>query len=565
VDDLFSGYSARPAWDEILEGPGRPRDVARGLYATLSSLKPAELDERSAERDRAFRERGITFSLSGEERPFPLDPIPRPISSTEWTSVEAGVRQRVRALEALLHDLYGAGECLADGIVSRRVVMSATNFERRAWGIEPPNGVRIHVAGIDLVRDAAGRFCVLEDNVRIPSGVSYVLENRRAMTRVFPELFASERILPVDDYPIKLLAALRAAAPPRSRGEPTVVVLTPGVHNSAYFEHTFLARRMGVELVEGRDLICKSNVLYVQTTEGEQRIDVVYRRVDDAWLDPVQFDPGSMLGCPGLLNAARAGNVSIANAVGNGVADDKLMYTYVPDLIRYFLGEEPILPNVTTYRLEEREQLELAMKRIGELVLKPVSGSGGSGILVGPHASEQELAAAETTVRADPRGWIAQEVVLLSTAPTQIGSKLEPRHVDLRPFAINDGRDVWVLPGGLTRVALRRGSLVVNSSQGGGSKDTWVLAGTDTEKGEGAPGGSGAAGRSGGAGRPGGAGGGAAPTGPFARSRALHEPDRGPGLDPATSQQQQQQQQSHSQQARAARPGCVRRAVGHRC
>ncbi|HTX00800.1 MAG TPA: circularly permuted type 2 ATP-grasp protein, partial [Acidimicrobiales bacterium] len=338
MDDLFSGYSPGAAWDEILEDPGRPRAVARGLYDTLHALTPSELDERCAERDRSFRDRGITFSLSGEERPFPLDPIPRPVSAAEWVTVEAGVRQRVRALEALLSDVYGAGEALADGVLPRRVVTTAEHFERAAFGVVPPNGVRIQVAGIDLVRDAAGRFCVLEDNVRIPSGVSYVLENRRTMTRIFPELFTSQRILPVEEYPARLLAALRAASPSRSGSDPTVVVLTPGVHNSAYFEHSFLARQMGLELVEGRDLVCRANCLYMHTTSGDERVDVVYRRVDDAWLDPVQFEPTSLLGCPGLLNAVRAGNVSIANAVGNGVADDKLVYTYVPDLITYYLG-----------------------------------------------------------------------------------------------------------------------------------------------------------------------------------------------------------------------------------
>ncbi len=531
VEDLFEGYSSDAAFDELFESATRPREAARVLYETLRALTASDLDERCAERDRSFRDRGITFSLSGEERPFPLDPIPRPVAASEWAMVEAGVRQRVRALEALLSDVYGSGEALADGVLPRRVVTTAEHFQRAAWGVAPPNGVRIQVAGIDLVRDATGRFCVLEDNVRIPSGVSYVLENRRTMTRVFPELFASQRILPVDDYPSRLLGALRAAAPERTRRDPTVVVLTPGVHNSAYFEHSFLARRMGVELVEGRDLVCRQNVLYMRTTSGDQRVDVVYRRVDDDWLDPLQFDPGSLLGCPGLLNAVRAGNVSLANAVGNGVADDKLVYTYVPELIGYYLGEQPILPNVATYRLEDPDQLDTALRRLDELVLKPVAGSGGNGILIGPQASDEELARAAAAVREDPRGFIAQEVVTLSTAPTRVGAHLEARHVDLRPFAINDGNEVWVLPGGLTRVALRRGSLVVNSSQGGGSKDTWVLAGS---------GGAAGVAESRLTGAPGDAG---APV--VGAMPADGHPRPEPGPDLRAAQQQQQQGRSH--------------------
>jgi uncharacterized circularly permuted ATP-grasp superfamily protein len=329
------------------------------------------------------------------------------------------------------------------------------------------------VAGIDVVRGADGKFCVLEDNVRCPSGVSYVVENRRMMARIFPELFASHRVLPVNGYPGRLLEALRAAAP-TGVGDPTVVVLTPGVYNSAYFEHSFLARQMGVELVEGRDLICRSGVVYMRTASGERRVDVVYRRVDDEFLDPLHFRPDSLVGCPGILNAARAGAVTLANAVGNGVADDKLTYTYVPDIIRYYLGEEPILPNVATYRLEDRDQLAYVLDHLDELVLKPVSGSGGYGILIGPQAGDEELAVARAAVEADPRSWIAQELVPLSTAPTSADNRLVPRHLDLRPFAVNDGQQVWVMPGGLTRVALREGGLVVNSSQGGGSKDTWV-------------------------------------------------------------------------------------------
>jgi uncharacterized circularly permuted ATP-grasp superfamily protein len=332
------------------------------------------------------------------------------------------------------------------------------------------------VAGVDLVRDADGVFKVLEDNLRTPSGISYVVENRRTMARVFPELFASHRVRPVGGYPARLLEALRASASPRGGADPNVVVLTPGIYNSAYFEHSFLARQMGVELVEGRDLVCRDDVLYMRTTDGEQRVDVVYRRVDDAFLDPVHFRPDSLVGCPGILNAARSGNVTIANAVGNGVADDKLVYTYVPALVEYYLGEKPLLPNVTTYRLEDPDQRAEALGRLDQLVVKPVDASGGYGIVVGPVASDEQIEETRLAIAAAPRNFIAQDVVTLSTSPTKIGDRLCARHVDLRPFAVNDGTKVWVVPGGLTRVALPEGSLVVNSSQGGGSKDTWVLA-----------------------------------------------------------------------------------------
>jgi uncharacterized circularly permuted ATP-grasp superfamily protein len=382
----------------------------------------------------------------------------------------------VRALESLLADLYGRGQILEDGVLPRRLVTSSDHFHREAYGIEPANGVRVHVAGIDVVRDDDGRFRVLEDNIRCPSGVSYVLENRRLMARILPEMFMTHRVMPVSNYPGRLLEALRAAAP-AGIADPSVVVLTPGVYNSAFFEHSFLARQMGVELVEGRDLICRQNRVYMRTASGHEQVHVVYRRVDDDFLDPLHFRPDSIIGCPGILNAARDGNVTIANAVGNGVADDKLTYTYMPDVIRYYLGEEPILPNVDTYRLEEPDQLAYAMEHLDELVLKPVAGSGGYGILIGPQASDQQLHEARQAIRSDPRAWTAQHVVTLSTAPTAAGDRLEPRHLDLRPFAINDGNQIWVLPGGLTRVALVEGSLVVNSSQGGGSKDTWVTVG----------------------------------------------------------------------------------------
>ncbi|MEO6121233.1 MAG: circularly permuted type 2 ATP-grasp protein [Acidimicrobiales bacterium] len=474
MGDLLDDYDA-PGWDELFESPGVARPGSTTLLDALQALSSADFARRCEARDRAFRDQGITFSLSGEERPFPLDLVPRMISPEEWSVIEEGVIQRVRALEAFLADVYGGQQVLHDGVVPAAVVTSSRHFHRQAMGIEPPNGVRAHVAGIDLARGGDGRFCVLEDNLRTPSGISYVVENRRTMARVFPDLFASQRVRPVDSYPARLLEALRAASPVGS-ADPVVVVLTPGVHNPAYFEHTFLARQMGVELVEGRDLVCRDNVVYMRSTEGEQRVDVVYRRVDDEWLDPLQFEPSSVVGSPGILNAARAGNVALASAVGNGVADDKLVYSYVPALIRYYLGQEPVLDNVVTYRLNDPDQLAHVLGRLDELVLKPVDGSGGVGLVIGPHASDAELAVLAAQVRAAPRQWTAQEVVALSTAPTLVGDRLRPRHVDLRPFAVNDGEKVWVVPGGLTRVALDEGNLVVNSSRGGGSKDTWVLA-----------------------------------------------------------------------------------------
>lgn len=473
--DLFEGYELGAAWDETFAEPGMSRTSYDAILSALRPLAADELRPRVEALARAFMDSGVTFAYDGEERPFPVDIVPRVLTQLEWEHIERGVQQRVKALEAFLADVYGLGQVLNDGIVPRRVIATSKHFHREAHGIEPPNGVRVHVSGIDLVRDEEGTFRVLEDNVRTPSGVSYVIENRRALTRVFPEAFAAGRVRPVSDYPQMLLAALRAAAPP-GVDDPSVVVLTPGVYNSAYFEHALLARLMGVELVEGRDLVCSGNRVRMRTTAGERPVDVIYRRTDDEFLDPVHFRPDSMIGCPGLLNAARVGNVTLANAVGNGVADDKLIYTYVPDLVRYYLDEEPLLPNVDTYRLDDREVLEWVIDRVDELVLKPVDGSGGKGLVIGPHADDETLARLQVRVRAEPRAWIAQRVVQISTVPTFVGDRFRPRHADLRPFAVNDGENVWVLPGGLTRVALGEGALVVNSSRGGGSKDTWVVS-----------------------------------------------------------------------------------------
>jgi uncharacterized circularly permuted ATP-grasp superfamily protein len=478
-DGIFEGYRKRgpyaAAFDEMFDNGGSVRTPYKGIYAELAPSDASELAARSDALGRGFVDQGITFSLSGQERPFPLDLVPRVISAAEWSRLERGIAQRVRALEMYLDDIYGEQNILRDELIPRRLVTSCKHFHREAAGINPPNGVRIHVAGIDLVRDADGVFRVLEDNLRSPSGVSYVMENRRTMARVFPNLFATNRVRSVGDYSSHLLRALRKSAA-TNEADPTIVVLTPGVYNPAYFEHSLLARQMGVELVEGRDLFCRDNQVYMRTTEGERQVDVIYRRIDDDFLDPMQFRPDSVLGVAGLLNAARARNVVISSAVGNGVGDDKLIYTYVPTIIDYYLGEKPLLANVDTFRCWLDDEREEVLDRIDELVIKPVEGSGGYGIVFGPDASDKELAASAKKVRSDPRGWIAQPVVQLSTVPTQIGDCLAPRHVDLRPFAVNDGDDVWVLPGGLTRVALTEGSLVVNSSQGGGSKDTWVLA-----------------------------------------------------------------------------------------
>ena len=474
--DLFDGYPTGAAWDEMLDAAGSARAPYRLLHESIQRSGLQELQAGVDTLARAYLNQGITFDVGGEERPFPLDIVPRVIDETTWKTIDDGVRQRVRTLEAFLADVYGPRRVVADGVVPRTVITSSRHFHRAAHGIEPPNGVRVHVSGIDLIRDEAGQFRVLEDNVRVPSGVSYVLANRNTMRQQWSALLGKLRLRPVSHYPQRLLAALRAAAP-AGVSDPCVVVLTPGPHNSAYFEHTWLARAMGVELVEGRDLVCSGGVVRMRDTSGERRVDVIYRRVDDEYLDPVQFRADSMLGCPGLLTAARAGNVTIANAVGNGVADDKLIYTYLPDLVRYYLGEEPALPNVDTLRPEDPGVLDEVLDRLDELVVKPVDGAGGKGLVIGPHATRQELDDLRGRLRADPRGWIAQPVVQLSTVPTLIGDRIAPRHVDLRPFAVNDGNDVWVLPGGLTRVALGEGSLVVNSSQGGGSKDTWVLVG----------------------------------------------------------------------------------------
>ena len=479
MGDIFDGYApARgpiaDAYDEVVGARGTFHPQYEEVVSALSAMSSGDLSTRAERLAHAFRHQGVTFDLDGEERPFPLDVVPRVFTARDWDLVSAGVSQRVRALEAFLADIYGQGRILDSEVIPRELVTGSPNFLRPAHGVAPVNGVRVSVAGIDIVRDEMGDFRVLEDNLRCPSGVSYVLANRQAMARVLPEIFSGQPIRAVADYPARLVGALRAAAPP-GVSEPTVVVLTPGVFNSAFYEHALLARLMGVELVEGRDLVCRGTEVYLRTTRGEVRVHVIYRRVDDEFLDPLHFRPDSVVGCPGLLNAVRAGGVAVANAIGNGIADDKLVYCWVPDMIRFYLDEDPILENVETYRLVDDDQRADALSRRSELVFKPVDSSGGKGIVLGPYAGRAELDALAVAVESNPRGWVAQRLVSLSTSPTWVDGELAPRHVDLRPFAVNDGDDVWVLPGGLTRVALAEGGLVVNSSQGGGSKDTWVV------------------------------------------------------------------------------------------
>ncbi len=475
---LFDDYGPMVGFDEMYAEPvGGPavRDEYGAIHQAFRAMGDDEIRVRADALASSYLDQGVTFGVAGEERPFPLDIVPRVIEAADWRHVDLGVQQRVKALEAFLADVYGPGELFHDGVVPRETVVTSPHYHRVVAGLEPANGVRVHVAGVDLIRDGDGNFRVLENNVRVPSGVSYVMTNRRALSGALPEVFADHRIRPVQQYSRNLLAALRAASP-AGVSEPTVVVLTPGVYNSAYFEHTLLARTMGVELVEPRDLVCQGGRVLMRTTRGLEPVHVIYRRIDDEFIDPAQFRPDSMLGVPGLITAARAGNVTIANAIGNGVADDKLLYTYVPDLIRYYLSEEPILRNVDTWRVGEADQREEVLDRLAELVLKPVDGSGGKGIVIGPAASAAELDELRVKIHADPRAWIAQPVISLSTVPTLVEQGIRPRHVDLRPFAVNTGDDVHVLPGGLTRVALPEGELIVNSSRGGGSKDTWVLA-----------------------------------------------------------------------------------------
>jgi uncharacterized circularly permuted ATP-grasp superfamily protein len=480
---LLAGYGTDGFYDEAHEPDGRVRDHYRKVASWFDALDAADLAERERELADAFRNQGITFTVYGEEegieRTWPMDLFPRVIPAAEWAHVERGLAQRVTALNRFLDDLYvGEQAALNDNVVPRWLVTSSSGFEREAVNVAVPQGARCLVAGIDIVRDSDGVYRVLEDNLRNPSGISYVLENRAALTKLMPDVFRDQSIRSVEHYGRSLLRALRSVAPPASGDQPTVAVLTPGIYNSAYFEHAFLARQMGVELVEGRDLVVDDHAVFMRTTKGLQRVDVIYRRIDDAFLDPVVFRPDSTLGVAGLLACARAGTVTVANAVGNGVGDDKAVYAFVPELIRYYHGEDPILPNVDTYLLWDDDQRAAVFDRLDQVVVKPVAESGGYGIVIGPKATDEELAEVRVKIEANPRNWIAQEVVQLSRSPSWGGERFEGRHIDLRPFVLT-GERTEVIPGGLTRVAMRKGSLVVNSSQGGGSKDTWVLLGDE--------------------------------------------------------------------------------------
>src|SRR5918995_6153848 len=470
----------------MLDEGGEPRSYARTLVDALEALGSEALAAAGRRRDAIFMQQGITFDAAGpdaegpvRDRPFPLDLVPRIIPAAEWTTIKRGLAQRIRALNQFIDDVYHGREIVHERLVPWELIVSRSGFARAAHGIRPPGGVYTHVAGCDLVRDGDGTWKVLEDNVRTPSGISYVLENRVAMTRLLPGLFSHYRVRPVDHYPALLRTALSQVAPTGGEEEATVVVWTPGPFNSAYFEHAFLARQMGVELVEASDLVVRDGLCYMRTTRGLARVGSIYRRIDDDFMDPLEFRADSLLGVPGLMGAYRAGTVAIANAVGTGVADDKAIYHYVPEMIRYYLGEEPILDNLPTWLLADPEQRAYALERLHELVVKPTGESGGKGVFIGPLASEEQLKAQRLVLTEAPERWIAQQTVALSTVPTALADgSLAPRHVDLRPFAVY-GDEIKIVPGALTRVALREGSMIVNSSQGGGSKDTWVLAGED--------------------------------------------------------------------------------------
>jgi uncharacterized circularly permuted ATP-grasp superfamily protein len=475
---LFTGYDPGPYFDEMFVRPGGHARAAAGpLLNALSQWDTDEFERRLSRANVTFQQLGITFTVYGDsrgtERLIPFDPIPRVIAAAEWETIENGIAQRLRALNRFLHDVYHERHVLRDGIVPTALVIGGPGYRRQMVGVDVPGGVYTHISGIDVIRDTDGRLLVLEDNLRTPSGISYVLENRDVTTRIMPDLFAGSSVRPVHHYPEQLLATLRHVAP-RGVSNPVIVVLTPGVYNSAYFEHTFLARRMGVPLVEGRDLMVRDGRVYMRTTKGQERVDVIYRRIDDEFLDPLVFRPDSTLGIPGIFFAYRSGNVTLVNAIGNGIADDKVIYRFVPDLIRYYLSEEPVLQQVDTYLPLIPEDMLFIEHNVGDLVLKSANESGGYGMLIGPQSTKDQRDAYLEQMRTDPRSYLAQRTVALSRAPCWIDGAVEGRHVDLRPFALY-GEGVSLIPGGLTRVALSRGSLVVNSSQGGGTKDTWVV------------------------------------------------------------------------------------------
>ncbi len=476
---------SRPMFDEMNATASSVREHYQGYQRWLARQPADVMEARRAEAEMIFRRVGITFAVygakdedgAGTERLIPFDLIPRIIPAHEWASMEKGLVQRVTALNRFIHDVYHGQEIIKAGVIPSEQIFQNAQFRPEMMGVDVPGNIYSHISGIDIVRapnaQGEGEYYVLEDNLRVPSGVSYMLEDRKMMMRLFPELFSENRVAPVAHYPDLLLETLRAMAPPAT-AEPTVVVLTPGMYNSAYFEHAFLAQQMGVELVEGQDLFVKDNFVYMRTTRGPKRVDVIYRRVDDDFLDPLAFRPNSTLGCAGLLNVYRSGNVSLCNAIGTGVADDKSIYPYVPKMIEFYLGEKPILKNVPTYICRNNEDLQYTLANLKDLVVKEVHGAGGYGMLVGPASTQAEIEDFRAALLANPSGYIAQPTLSLSTCPTYVESGIAPRHIDLRPFVLS-GKEVQMVPGGLTRVALKEGSLVVNSSQGGGSKDTWIL------------------------------------------------------------------------------------------
>ena len=477
MGDFFSDYQVGDFFDEMFAGPGEVRPHYSKLFARFKEMEREEFERKRALAASTFLTQGVTFTVyddeQGTERIFPFDLVPRIIPAEEWELVERGLVQRITALNLFLHDIYHTQNILRDGVIPKQIVWEAAHFRPEFMQFDVPRNIYIHICGTDLIRDKDGAYLVLEDNARCPSGVSYVIENRQTMKRAFPSLLGQFRVRAVEDYSQELLNVLRHIAP-NGKAEPTVVLLTPGVYNSAYFEHSFLARSMGIEIVEGRDLVAQDGKVFMRTTMGLKPVDVIYRRINDDFLDPQVFRKDSGLGVPGLVEAYRDGNVSLANAIGTGVADDKAVYHFVPKMIRYYLGEDPILPNVQTYLAAVKEDLSYILEHIPELVVKAVNESGGYGMLIGPHATKAECERFREKVKKNPRNYIAQPVVALSRSPAFCDNSMQGRHIDLRPFILS-GEKVTIVPGGLTRVALRAGSLVVNSSQGGGSKDTWVL------------------------------------------------------------------------------------------
>ena len=477
ASEAFRRYEFNGSYDEMFRSVDLPRKQYRPLYTQLLNLGADELRRSKQEADQSFFNQGITFTVygseKGTERIFPHDLLPRIITAAEWETIERGLTQRITALNLFLKDVYHEARIIEEGVVPAKIVYTCKHYRREMRGIKVPRDVYVTVVGTDLIRTPEGNFVVLEDNLRVPSGVSYMLTSRRVMKHIFPMLFRKCRVRPIEQYSQVLLSALKSLAP-EGRTEPTVVLLTPGSYNSAYFEHTYLARQMGIELVEGRDLVVHDNVVYMRTTFGLQRVDVIYRRIDDDYLDPLVFEGHSALGAVGLFNAYRAGNVAFANALGTGVADDKAIYAYVPKIIKYYLNEDPILENVETLLMSDAAQRDHVCQKLDQYVVKAVGESGGYGMLIGPHSTSEQRSEFRDRIMAEPRNYIAQPTINLSTAPCFVDGTIEPRHVDLRPYVVY-GENITIVPGGLTRVALRKGSLVVNSSQGGGSKDTWVL------------------------------------------------------------------------------------------